>query len=66
MEVAVTSSMSLYGYCERGFYRMSFFGWRLVLIDTKKHRAMFSDRTLGWHIGRFIVRASRYGAFSRA
>ena len=48
-----------YSYRTEGFLRCNIAGWRFVWIDTSKHHAIYSDRTHGLRIGRFIVRASR-------
>lgn len=46
----------IYTYREAGFFRMNVCGWRFVLIDTARHFAVYTDRTHGLHLGRFIVR----------
>lgn len=48
-----------YHHREPGFFRMCFCGWRLVAIDTRKHRACYTDRTHGWKIGPLIFRFHR-------
>lgn len=48
-----------YHYRCAGFFRMNVAGWRLVLIDTRRHRAVYSDRAHGICLGKFIVRVSR-------
>lgn len=49
-----------YSHRESGFFRMNFLGrscgLRFVIIDTKKHPALYGDRKNGWKIGRFVVR----------
>jgi hypothetical protein len=61
MEVQTTFRMGRYGYYEHGFLRLSCFGWRLVFINTAKHRPLFSDRKFGWRVGRFIISLKKYG-----
>lgn len=46
-------------YWERGFFRVNLFGFRFAVINTRKHFALFSDRTAGLHIGRWIFRLHR-------
>lgn len=44
---------------QRGFWRITVCRIRFALINTRKHREVYSDRTYGTHLGRYIVNVSR-------
>jgi hypothetical protein len=43
-------------WIERGFLRINLFGYRFVLIDSRRHFVVYSDRTNGRRVGPFFVR----------
>jgi hypothetical protein len=52
-----------YRHVERGFLRMNLCGLRFYLIDSRRHRPVYSVRQSGWWFGPFVFSVSRSRAW---
>lgn len=56
----MTSTRYKYSAREPGFFRLSMFGWRFVAYDTRRTWVIYSDRTHGVRVGRFLFRCAPF------